>query len=63
MIKETETMRKVHAVMLDRAQRQFVAATVNLQAAASAFSLAREAKRRAEAGLVEAIARAQKPRN
>lgn len=56
-------MRKVHAVLLDRAQRKFVAATLDLKAAASAFSLAREAKRRAEAGLLEALAKAQKPGN
>ena len=54
-------MRKSDAVMVDRAQRTFVAAVQEQKDAAHRFSLAREAKRRAEADLVAALDRAGKP--
>lgn len=53
-------MRRQNAVEIDRAQRSYLVAMHNLKDAAHNFSLAREAKRRADAALVEALERAQR---
>lgn len=50
-------MKRSDAVLVDRAERQFVAAAAELKAAGTRFAEAREAKRKAEAELVEALAR------
>jgi len=51
-------MRKRNAVEIDKAQRAYLAAMHELKAAGHRFSLAREAKRRADAALVVALERA-----
>lgn len=48
-------MRKRDAVRIGKAERQFVEAMREQQAAAHRFSLAREAKRRAERELADAL--------
>lgn len=52
-------MRNRNAVEIDKAQRQYLAAQRSMKSAAHNFSLAREAKRRADAALVEALERAE----